>query len=145
MMPVSAGGDSFPDDFHEHALFSSSIEFPVKDLFPWSEIELAGRDCDHDFTAHDGALQMGVRIVFPGAVVFIGAVRFLRRKPLEPAFIVGVQSGFIVVDKYRRGDVHCVHQAKAFSNAAFAHEVFDRGSDVDETDPSRDFKPKMFG
>ena len=55
--------------FDEHAFGSPAIEFAVKDLLPWAEIQVATRDCDNDLTAHDLALHVGVGIVLSRPIV----------------------------------------------------------------------------
>ena len=57
--------------FHEHAFRSATIEFPVKDLFPRSEVELPLGDCHHDFASHDLPLVVRVGIVFARPVMVI--------------------------------------------------------------------------
>jgi hypothetical protein len=61
-----------PNHLHQHALRPSSVELAVKDLLPGAEVELAGGDGDDDFAAHDLPLEVGVGVVFAGAVVMSG-------------------------------------------------------------------------
>ncbi len=60
------------NNFHQGALSPAAVEFAVEDLFPGAEIEFAFGDGDDDFAAHDLALEMGVGVVFAGAVVAVG-------------------------------------------------------------------------
>ena len=58
----------------QHSLSPSSVEFAVEDLFPRTEVEFALGDGDDDFAAHDLTLEMGVGVVFAGAIVAIAEV-----------------------------------------------------------------------
>jgi hypothetical protein len=51
---------------------------------------------------------------------------------------------FVVVDEYRSGNVHGVHQTKTFHYAAPVDEFINLRRDVDESESIRHFKPKMF-
>ena len=128
----------------QYSFAASSIEFAVEDLFPWSEIKFALGDRDDHFTAHDLALEMGVSVIFAGTVVLIGAGRSVRRKFFQPYVVIVVQSRFVVVDEYRSGDVHGVHQTKALDHTASLNQFLDFRCDVDEPAPIRYFEPKMF-
>jgi hypothetical protein len=55
-----------------------------------------------------------------------------------------MQAGLIVVDEYRSGDVHRVHQTKPFGHTASVNKLFDFRRDVDEPASIRHFEPKMF-
>ena len=64
----------FADNFDQRAFAAAAVEFAVEDLFPRPEIEFAVGDGDDDFAAHDLALQVGVGVVFAGAVVAVALV-----------------------------------------------------------------------
>src|SRR5713101_5992140 len=55
----------------QHSLPPSPVEFAVQNLFPRPEIEFAFGDCDDDFAAHDLTFEMGIGVVFAGAIVLI--------------------------------------------------------------------------
>ena len=55
-----------------------------------------------------------------------------------------MKARLIVVDEYRRGDVHGVDQAQAFAHAALINQFLNLRCDVDEPASIRNFKPKMF-
>ena len=76
----------------QHSLCASAVEFAVEDLFPRAEIQFALGDGDDDFAAHDLALEMGVGVVFAGAVVLIGAGRSVRGEFLQPHLVVVMQT-----------------------------------------------------
>ena len=114
-------------------------------MFPRAEIKFAFGDGDDDFASHDLALEVGVGVILPGAVVPVNASRFVRRQFFQPHFVVVMQSFLVVVYEDRRSDVHGVNQAKTFTDAALTNEFLDLGSDVDEPVPAGNFKPQMFG
>src|SRR6478752_7961141 len=87
------------DDFYKNALFAAAVELPVKDLFPWTKIQLAFGDSDDDFPAHDLTLQVGIGIIFAGAIVSIGCRRRMRRQLFQPHFIIMMETGFIIIDE----------------------------------------------
>src|SRR5262245_40221451 len=62
---------SLPDDLHQHPLVPVAIELAVEDLFPGAEVEFALGDGADDFPAHDLPLEVGVGVVFAGAVVVV--------------------------------------------------------------------------
>jgi len=76
---VISGETSLSYYLDQHSLFSSAVEFAVENLFPRSEIQFALSDCHDDFPPHDLAFQVGVSVVFSGAVVSIGVRRRVRR------------------------------------------------------------------
>ena len=57
----------------EDSLAPSAVEFAVENLFPRPEVQFAFGDRDDDFAAHDLALEVGVGVVFTGAIVPVGA------------------------------------------------------------------------
>jgi DNA-binding CsgD family transcriptional regulator len=66
-------------------------------------VELAVGDGDDDFAAHDLAFVVGVGVVFARAIVEIAAggrvaAGVERDEVFEPALVVGVQAGFVVVE-----------------------------------------------
>ncbi len=100
-------------------------------MFPGAKIKLAIGDGDHHLTPHDLPFHVGVGIVFTDIVPVAGH-RFMGCYFFQPDLIVVVQTGFVVVDKYRGGDVHGVDQHQAFRNAACAQAFVDFGGDIDE-------------
>ena len=87
---------------------------------------------------------MGVRVVFACPIVLIGAGRGVRRDFFQPCLVVVVQSRFIIVDEYRRGDVHGIHQTKPLDNSASLNQFLNFRRDVDEPAATRHFEPDMF-
>src|SRR5204863_2810844 len=67
------------DNLDQHSLFSSAVEFAVENLFPRAEIQFAFGNRDDDFPAHDLTFEVGVSVVFAGAIVPIGGSRSVRR------------------------------------------------------------------
>ena len=142
---VPARDASVPDYFDEGAFASSSVKFAVEDLFPGAEIEFAFGDGDDDFAAHDLAFEMGVGIVFAGAVVMVLRGWLVRREFFQPDFVVVMEAGLVVVYENRCGDVHGVDQAQPLLHPALAHQPGDRPGDVHKSAPARHFKPQLFG
>ena len=133
------------NNLYKHSLAAVPVELPVKDLFPWAEVEFAFGDGDDDFAAHDLAFEVGVGIVFAGAVVMILGSGSVRGEFFEPDLVIVVEAGFVVVDENRCGYVHRVDEDKPFFDAAFFDEVFDGAGNVDETDPIGNFKGEILG
>ena len=140
-----SGETSLSDNLDQHSFLAATVEFAVENLFPRTEIEFAVGDGDDDFAAHDLAFQVGVGVVFAGAVVSIGGGRRVRREFFQPDVVIVMQPALVVVDEDRCGDVHGVDQTKAFAHAALIDEFLDLRRDVDEAASVRNFKPKMFG
>src|SRR5216684_5364799 len=91
---------SLPQHLDQHALVAAAVEFAVEDLLPRAEVELAARDRDHHLAAHDLPLVMRVPVVLAGAVVVVPLRAGIeRRQLLEPAFVILVQAGLVVVDE----------------------------------------------
>ena len=67
------------DDFDQNALPATAVELPVKDLFPRAKIQPAIGDGRHHLAAHDLPLEVGITVVFAGAVMAITADWFVRR------------------------------------------------------------------
>src|ERR1044071_7225575 len=135
---------SLTDNFYQHALAAPPVEFSVEDLFPWAEIELAARNGDHHFTSHDLALDVRVRVVLTGVVVTIVLERLVWRELLQPDGIVMMQTGFVVVDEDRRGNMHRVDQHQPFLDIALIDALLHLPRDVDESDACRRVEPELF-
>src|SRR5271157_4929697 len=132
-------------DLDQHPLLAAPVELAVEDLLPGPKVELPAGNCHDDFAAHHLPLEMGVTVVFAGAVVVVGlGTRIVRGELFEPALVVLVQAGLVVVDENARGDVHGVHKTKSFPYAALAHGRLDLPGDVHEIHPLRDVEQEDF-
>ena len=100
----------FADDLNKDPLIPPSIELPIENLLPWTEIESPLCDGYNDFPPHNCALQVRIRIVFRTIVVVLTMWLFWGQS-FEPCFKVSMQTRFIIVDKDGGGDVHRVYQA----------------------------------
>src|SRR3954454_19588025 len=134
----------FTDDLDHHPLGAPAVEFAVEDLFPGSEVEAAVGDRHHHLAAHDLPLVVGVRVVLAGAVVLIALRAGIEGgQLLQPALVVLVQAGLVVVDEDARRNVHGVDQAEPFADAALRHRPLHVRRDVDEVHPRRDVHRQM--
>src|SRR5206468_11933057 len=90
--PKVTSGLTFFQSHHldDHPLLPSPVELGIEHLFPWSEIECAVGDRQHDLVPHDRALEMRVGIVFAGLMVAI--IETGRRELLEPCLEIVNQS-----------------------------------------------------
>src|SRR5688572_1356270 len=130
-IPHSATLNLLPDDLNQYTFCPSAVKFAIKDLLPGAEVQLAGGDPDHDLAAHDLTLVVRVGVVLAGAIVLVPLWRWIEwRESLQPFFIIGMQARLIIVDEYAGRDVHGVHQAQPFANAAAPHCVRHLGRDV---------------
>ena len=111
-------------------------------MFPRAEVEFAVGDGDDDFAAHDLAFEVGVGVVFAGAVVVVLGGGRVGSEFFEPHFVVVMEAGFVVVDEDAGGDVHGVAEAEAFVDAAAQDEFLDGVGDVDEAAAAFDFEPR---
>ena len=64
----------FAHYLNDHAFRALSIEFGVKDLLPWAEVQLALGDRQDDLAVDDDVLQVGVAVGLAGLVVAVVAV-----------------------------------------------------------------------
>lgn len=133
-----------PDDLHERPLSPSAVKFSVKDLLPGSEVELALRNGDDDFTTHDLPFQVRVRVVFPGAVVMIVRGWLMGREFLQPNLVIVQKAALVVVDENRGGDVHGIDQAETFLDSALANEFFNGIRDIYKAPAIGHLEPKVF-
>jgi len=133
----------FPNYFDQNPFFPFPIEFPIKKLFPWSEIEFPLCDGYDDFASHDGSLQVGIGIVLVAVMLVLG-VGLFRGELLQPDFEVLVESGLIVINEDTGTDVHGVDQAEAFLNGAFAQTFLDLGSNIHEGPALWKLEPEFF-
>jgi hypothetical protein len=74
-----------------------------------SEIKFTFGHSHYGFPAHDLPFQMGVGIVYTHIVPVLGD-RLVGGQLFQLFFIILMESGFIIVDKDRGGDVHCVYE-----------------------------------
>jgi hypothetical protein len=52
-----------------------------------------------------------------------------------------VQPAFIIIDKDRRGDMHCIYKHEAFHNPAFSQAVFNLPGYINIITPVRSLNP----
>ena len=90
-----------------------------------------------DLSLHPGT-------IFARLVVPIGARRRVRSKFFQPHLIVVMKARLVVVDEYRSGDMHCVHQTKTFGHTAPVNELLNLRCDVEEPASIRHLEPNMF-
>ena len=64
--------------------------------------------------------MMGIGVVFAGAIVVVFGNCFMRRQALQPHLVIVQQPVCRIVYENRSGNVHRIHQAKAFLNPALA-------------------------
>lgn len=55
-----------PNHLDQHPLPALAIKFAIENLLPGAQVQLAFGDRHDDFPAHDGALEVGVGVVFTG-------------------------------------------------------------------------------
>ncbi len=67
--PYRAASFLVSDDLDQYTLAPAPVEFPVKDLLPGAEVQLAPGDGHHHFASHHLALDMSVGVIFAGIVV----------------------------------------------------------------------------
>src|SRR5262249_53652244 len=92
------------------------------------------------------ALVVRVAVVLAGAVVVVpGRAGVEGGQPLQPALVVLVQAGLVVVDEDRGRDVHGVDQAQALAHAAFGHHLLHLGGDVHEVHAGRNVHGEVHG
>ena len=136
----------FSNNLDQYSLGPSSIKFAIEDLLPRAEVQFAGGDGDDHFAPHDLAFHVGIGIVLAGAVVGIPLRRCIEGCDLfEPLFVVLVQSGFVVVDKYACCDVHRVAQNETFTDSARPYDPLNFGRDVLKGHAGRQVKSQVFG
>jgi hypothetical protein len=110
LVKLADNGFLFPNDLDQHPLAPATVEFPVKDLLPGAEIQPAPADRHHHLTAHHLALHLCDGVVLAGIVVPVLRDGLVWGELLQPALVVLVQAGFVVVDKDGGGNVHGVNQ-----------------------------------
>src|SRR5512133_255452 len=116
---------SFPDDLNKDASVPPTVELPIEDLLPSAEVQLAPGDGHHHLAAHDLPFVMGIAVILAGPVVEVAAgggiaARVEGGQLLQPAEVILLEAGFLVVDEDAGGDVHGVDQAEALADAAIA-------------------------
>src|SRR5215471_6376204 len=134
----------FSDNFHQHPFAPSTVELAIENLLPRAEIEFAVGNGDHNFAPHHLSFYVRIGIVFAGIVVAILLDRFVGRYFFQPDTVIVMKAGFVVIDKYRRGNVHGIDEHKSFFYAALAKAILHLRGDVDEGYPCRRIKPDFF-
>src|SRR5258708_5502055 len=126
---------SFPDDFYEHAFAPPAVKFSIEDLFPWSKVETAGSQCDHDLPAHYLTLEMSICIVLPRTIMQITIHGRMRGQAFQPFFIILVEPLFIVIDDDGSRDVHGIDQHEAAPDTAFLHSLLHLPGNIHNATP----------
>jgi hypothetical protein len=133
----------FTDYFHQDPFFSSAVKFSVKNPLPGAEIQFSLCDSDYAFPAHDLPLHVGIGIVFTHIVLVLG-YRFMGGQFFQPLVIVMVQSGLIIVDKNRCGNMHGIHQDQSFRDPAVIDALLNIGRNIYKRPSGRYLKPQFF-
>jgi hypothetical protein len=71
LQPLPDLSESFTDDLDQHPFAASAIEFAIKDLLPRAQVQCPASDCHHHLTPHDLTFQVGIAVIFTGAVVLV--------------------------------------------------------------------------
>lgn len=106
------------DYLHQHPFPAATIKLAIEYLFPGAEIKLTIGDCDHHLPAHHLPLQMGVRVVLTDVMTVL-IDRFVGSQLFKPKLIIVMQTGFIIIDKDRCGNVHGIHKYQPLGYPAF--------------------------
>jgi len=142
---LTDGSDaSLADDLDQHPLAPPPVELSVEDPLPRAEVELAARDRHHHLAPHHLALEVGVPVVLPRPVVEILRDRIVRCEPLQPTFIVIVETALVIVDEDGCGDMHRVAEQQSFFDSALSQGCLNLRRDVDECPSSGNVEPKFF-
>ena len=137
------GFSSLANNLYQRSFSSPAVKFAIEDLLPRPEIQFPVGNC-HDHLA-DLALQMGVGIIFAGAIVPVGAGGLVWRQFFQPDLVIVMEPALVVINKNGRGNVHGVDQTKTFADAALGNEFLNLWRDVNESASARNFKPEMLG
>src|SRR5215208_495697 len=140
----SSQGYLFTNDFHQYPFFSAAIEFPIKDLFPRSKVELTICYRYHHLAPHHLTFHVCISVIFAGIVMAILIHWFMRSEPLQPLIVIAVESAFVIVDEDGRCYMHAVHQQEAFLDSAFADRLFHLWGDVHKSAPGWDIERQFF-
>src|SRR5262245_61714750 len=140
---LRSADSSFADYFDKHPFLATTVKFAIEDLLPGTEVELAFRDCDDHLAPHHLPFQVSVTIVLAGQIVTVALQRLVRSQLLEPFLVIVMESRFVVVNKDRSGDMHCIHERHALAYAALLETFFDFRRDVDERSSRGDVEPQL--
>ena len=121
----------FAENLDKNAFGPFPVKFSVKNAFPGAKIKPSPRDSHDHLAPHEGAFQVGIGVVFRAVMPVLG-VGFFRGQLFQPFFKVVMQTGLIIVDEDRGGDVHGVDQAKAFTDAGLTQGGFDLRGDIEK-------------
>jgi len=73
-------GRSVADYLDEEALGATTVELPIEDLLPGTEVELAVGDGYHDLSTHHLPLVVSVPIIFSRSVVMVALGTSVERR-----------------------------------------------------------------
>ena len=104
------GNELLADDLYENPLAAFAVEFTVENLLPRSEIKFSVGNSDDRFASHESPLEMGVGVVLSD-IMRVLVVRMFRGEFLQPALVIRMESGFVVIDENAGGNVHRVDQS----------------------------------
>src|SRR5215216_6867582 len=133
----------FTDNLDQYTFPSATIELPVEDLLPCSEIEFPIRHGNDHLAAHDLAFHMCIGVIFARIVMTILSDWFVRCQFLQPFLVIIVQSAFVIVDKYGCRNVHCIYQNQTLFDPAFAQRLFHLPGDVHKSTPGWNVKLQL--
>jgi hypothetical protein len=131
-----------PDHFHQHTLSATAIEFAIKNLFPWANIQLPFGNRDDHFSSHELPLDMRIAIVFTRAVVAIR--RLLWRHLFQEFIVISEQPRLVIIDIDTRGDMHGIHEDKPFRHTTLSDSRFNLRRNIDVGTSGACFEPEFF-
>ena len=123
------------DNLDQDPFPPSAVKLSVKDLLPGTKIKLTFGDRYHHFPPHQLPFEMGIAIIFSGAVMSILGDRLMRRQLFQPLPVVLPQSAFMVVNEDAGRNVHRIDQTEPFLNPTFVQGCFYLSGDVDQLNP----------
>ncbi len=132
------------DNFNQNPLPSPPVKLTVEDLFPGAKVQMSVRDGHDDFPPHDLPFQMGIPVILTRSVMSVPRDGIVGGDILQPFLIVLMQTGFIIVDEYRRRDVHRIYQDKTLGDAAFLETPLHLRRNVDKSFPGGNVEPQFF-
>jgi hypothetical protein len=99
------------------------IEFAVEEALPRAKVDSAIGDGQDDLVMQQEVFEVGIAVILSRLMMAIGGI--FGCELLCPFHDVAVEARFLVLDDYRRGEMHGGYQSQPFLDSAFTNDAFD--------------------
>jgi len=119
---VSHTATLLTDDLDDDPFGALPIEFAVEEARPASKVDPAVGDGQDDLVMQQEVFEVGIAVILSRLMMAIGGI--FGCESFCPFHDVVVEAQFLVLDDYRRGEMHGGYQGQTFLDSAFTNDAW---------------------